>query len=202
MHHNPKTNYTMERRMLLLSIGQLFLAILSIRFAFVEKSMDTVNADLHTRSANGLYYGSSILFLMDSLLSLLAGIFGIHSAKNWNLRAQYYHSVCTMYTFCSTIMLLFVTIYLLQHTTSASSVHDEKTKNTIVLLFVLFAAVYRMFTLRTSQKWKKMLQERNTFASTSFPSPMCLTMEEDPKLHYTPHSVTSSSATIPYSTVV
>lgn len=127
--------------------------------AHLYTSMDYQESKIGDRSANGLYYGATVLYCMDGLVGFTAVLFGIHSGRNWNARSAYYHFIATFYTLFCSLLEITVSIYLLQH--AANPKGDTKTwlKVGVLINTVLFGVV-RLGVLHMSQTWQSVLHQR------------------------------------------
>ena len=145
-----------SQRIALVALVQCIIGICCGILAAVSSNLDERNHETGKRTADGLYYGLTVLFSMDTLVGLSASIFGFHSAKNWNCRSAYYHFVFTLYNLFCNMLELSVSVYIIFkfHKTDLLSVQIA------LITFSTLSFVARMWSLRMSKYWQSVLFQR------------------------------------------
>lgn len=156
-----------QRRLQLLSVIQFLIALGCAALAWIHHILDdklierldvsTTGESSDERRANGLYYGATVFFVMDTIASCVCSMLMHYSQKHWHTRSAFYIRVSTIYQlFCSLfesgilILLLFYS-HKFQH---FQALQWTTTLGTISLF------LERVFIFKTVCKWKAILHQR------------------------------------------
>lgn len=161
-----------RRRMHFLSVIQFLIAGACAALAWIHHFLDvklTERLDLldsdsgesttssDTRSANGLYYGATVFFVMDAIASVIGSMLMHYSQKHWNTRSAFYIRVCTIYQLFCAVFESGILVLLILY---AHEFAHFQILQWMLTLVTISLSLERVFIFKTMCKWKSILMQR------------------------------------------
>ena len=154
--------------------------------------MDFQETNEGNRSADGLYYGITILYLMNTFIGIAAVILGAVSIKNVTRpRNAYYHYLATYYTLFCSIMAISVALYLLKR--QATPDGDPMTGTKWILIAVTaVSGTMQLAALSHSRMWQRAVFSHQLQRISTTPTTTTIELkDQEPPLTSTCNTSTS-----------